>query len=117
MDQKLINAVKKQLGDDTYLTDVNNGGADAGFPGFTYYTDTVKFFKQNKTEIVKLVKEYAEEFGQSPIEFVTGFNCLKGIVTEEEVATALYGHIGNNDVTVANALSWFALEEVARLEE
>jgi hypothetical protein len=120
MNKNLINAVKKQLGNNeetsSCLEDVNNHGADCGFPGFTYYHDTVKFFKQNKTEIVELVKELSNDLGNSPIELVSNFQCLKNQVTEEEVARALYGSLKQDDYLVPNALTWFALEEVARFE-
>jgi hypothetical protein len=114
MNKKLINAVKKQLGDNDYLNDAANHGADSGFPGFTYYSDTVDFFKKNKADILEQVKEEAEQFDQNPINFVMSFNCLKNNVEESEVAQALYGRIGKDGVTIPNALAWFALEEVAR---
>ena len=122
MDKKLINAVKRQIGSDaaSTLQDVVNHGADFGVPGFTYYSDTRKFYKNNRREIVALVKEYAQEFGQEPIEFVAGFNCLRHndkqwqAETREEVARALYGNLKSDDTQVPNALAWFAVEEVAR---
>ncbi len=118
MNEKLIKAVKKQIGDTEYLTDVTNNGANAGYPGFTYYSDTVKFFKQNRKEIVELVREMAEEFGESPLNFVAGFNCLKPKGEwEADIARASYGRLESDDYIVPNALSWFALEEVARIEE
>ena len=119
MDAKLIKAVKNQLGDNSYLEDVANHGADAGFPGFTYYSDTLEFYKKNRTEIVQLTKDMAAEFGETPINMILNFNCLKNMTTEEDVALALYGNlasVGKNDNLVPNALAWFALEEVARFE-
>lgn len=118
MNEKLIKAVKKQLGDTEYLTDVANNGASGGYPGFTYYTDTVKFFKANKKDIVELVKEMAEEFGESAINFVSSFQCLKPSGEwEDEIGRALYGRLSPDDYIVPNALAWFALEEVARYEK
>jgi hypothetical protein len=121
MNEKLIKAVKDQLGyeeGDFYFEDVYNNGAGGGYPGFCYYSDTVAFYKKNRKAIVELVKEYAEDFfDETPINMVMGFNCLKGFATEEEVAIALYGRssdIGKDDNSVPNALAWFALEEVAR---
>jgi hypothetical protein len=35
---------------------------------------------------------------------------------DETLARALYGRMGKDDYLVANALSWFAAEEVARFE-
>ena len=116
MNAKLMKAVKRQLGSDwkENFKDISNHGIDGGFNGFIYYTDTVKFYKRNKTEIIELVKEMADEFGQSPIEFVNGFNCLKGNDWEAEIAITLYGRISSDNYTVPNALAWFAGEEAAR---
>ena len=117
MDKKLVNAVIRQLGGRDDLQDIANHGADAGWSGFTYYSDTVKFFKAHRAEIVDLVKEYAEEFGQSPMAFVASFNCLKPAGEyEAEIAECLYGRVSADNMTVPNALAWFALEEVARAE-
>lgn len=138
MDKKLQNAVIRQLtgntkiDDDTRVTlrDVANHGADGGFTGFIYYSETVKFFKRNRRAILELVKEYAREFEQTPLDFVHSFNVLKpsppdkyggGYTreqdieeTQEEIARALYGRLRADDTQVPNALAWFALEEVAR---
>lgn len=113
---RLINAVCRQLGEnnESYLTDIANHGADAGFPSFTYYTDTRAFFRRNRREIVALVKSRAEDFGDETIAFVASFNCLKNQATTEEIARVLYGRLNNDTYLVENALSWFALEEVAR---
>ena len=117
MDAKLKNAVIRQLGGRDELEDIANHGADAGWSGFTYYSETVKFYKAHRAEIVNLVKEMAEEFGQSPLNFVASFNCLKSAGEyEAEIAEALYGRISSDNLTVPNALAWFALEEVARSE-
>lgn len=121
MDTKLIKAVKKQLGNDEYLVDIANHGIDGGFSGFIYYSDTIEFFKKNRKLITGLVFEMAEEFGQTPIEFVRGFNCLKNTFensaeAEAEISRALYGRLSQDDTQVPNALAWFAGEEVARYE-
>lgn len=78
MNQKLINAVIRQLGGRDYLRDVSNHGASGGFPGFTYYTDTIKFFRNNRKEIVELVNEYAQDMGESALDMIAQFNCLAG---------------------------------------
>ena len=138
METKLINAVIKQLGYNpkkdldlnlcglgdcmaldadlvSELRDVVNTGASSAFTGFTYYKDTLAFFHKNKAAIVQAVKEMADDLGVGCIQMVMGFNCLKGDVEEEEVGKVLYGK-GNEagELLVKNALSWFALEEVAR---
>lgn len=117
MNKKLVNAVIRQLGGRDSLEDIVNHGIDGGYTGFFYYSDTVKFFKRNRKQIIELVKEMAEEFGQNPMEFVASFNCLKPAGEyEQEIGQALYGRIPADSVTVPNALAWFAAEEVARYE-
>lgn len=128
MDKKLVNAVIRQLGGRESLEDIANHGIVGGFGGFIYTSDTIAFFKRNRAEIVALVKEYADEFGESDIDTVARFNCLSGRnwdkerYTKEgrelaaEIARALYGRMKKDDRQVANALAWFAAEEVAHAE-
>jgi hypothetical protein len=122
MNTKLIKAVIDQLGGERdYLQDIANHGIDGGYSGFIYYSDTIEFFKKNRKLILELVFEMAEEFGQTPIEFVRGFNCLKNTFdnaaeAEAEISRALYGRIAEDDTQVPNALAWLAGEEVARYE-
>ena len=120
MNAKLTAAVIRQLGGRESLEDIANHGIDGGFTGFIYYTDTIKFFKAHRAEIVELVKEYASEFGQSPIQLVASFGCLKMDANnpedKSEIARALYGRLASDDTQVPNALAWFAAEEVARAE-
>lgn len=113
---KLIRSVIRQLGDRDSLRDVSRGGADAGFPGFTYYTDTSKFFRRNRADIVALVERMADDLGEEPVAMVAGFNCLEDDHdTRKSAAKCLYGgKLTDDDVLVENALAWFALEEVAR---
>ena len=114
MNAKLKNAVIKQLGDVESLHDVASHGASGGFSGFIYYSETCKFFKQNRAEIVALCKEMADEFGQDVISFIAGFNCLTDDAeTRDEIGRAIYGRMKTKDCVVANALAWFALEETA----
>lgn len=119
---QLQRAVIKQLGyepDDEelqgVLEDVANHGADAGFCGFTYYSETCAFFDHNQTDIVDMVKEMADDFGTDPISLVAGFNCLDDdCETRDEIGRCIYGKPTDDDTQVPNALAWFALEEVAR---
>lgn len=122
--EKLARAVFRQLGETgeellSSLRDVARHGANTGWSGFTYYTDTVAFFKRNRKEIVALVESMASDLGEEPIKMVAGFNCLRDDDTAyASAARALYGgRIRDDDIQVANALAWFALEEVARAVE
>ena len=116
METKLINAVQRQLGGRDQLKEVaRHCNANAGWPGFTYYSDTIAFFKRHRAAIVSAVKEMAEEMGQDVISFVASFQCLDDdIETRDEIGRALYGRLRADDTLVPNALAWFALEEAAR---
>lgn len=119
LDATLVRAVVKRVGRES-LEDVANHGAAGGFPGFTYYKDTVAFFKKHRKAIVAIVERMADDFGESPVDMVAGFNCLGGRDDRKEyvqsVCRCLYGcRLTDDDTNVANALAWFALEEVARV--
>ncbi len=118
--RKLILAVIRQLGGRERLEDIRNHGIDGGYAGFTYYADTVSFFKRNRSEIVALVKQMASELGEEPLNLVAGFGCLRPAdeETKESICRCLYGgRLTDGDTQVANALAWFAGEEVARAFE
>lgn len=119
MNEKLIKAVIKQLGDRTYLEDVCNHGANGGFIGFTYYSDTLTFFRKNKKEIVELAEDMANDLGEDVTNMIKGFICLKDYeLSNSQIGKVLYGKFSDSgdNVQIMNALSWFALEEVARHE-
>ena len=112
MEDRLRKAIIRKIGK-RELKQIAEHGADYGVPGFTYYNETVSFFKRYRKEIISLVEEMAEELGETPISFVKAFRCLDG-VEEKEVAQTLYGN--KIDDIVANGLTWFALEEIANQE-
>jgi len=114
--ETLVSAVVEQSGgweDFTeHASDVCRHGADGGFSGWIYYTETLIFTAKNRAAIVELCESMATDLGESgPVALVRGFRCLAD-ATEAEVARTLYG--GEPDEQVANALAWFALEEVSR---
>jgi hypothetical protein len=114
---KLIRSVIRQLGDKDSFEDIYKHGIDGGFHGFIYYSDTVPFFKRNRKEIGELVKYWADALGQDQISLVAGFNCLKPAddETKDSIMRCLGGgRLTDEDTQVANALAWFAAEEVAR---
>jgi hypothetical protein len=117
IDPKLVRAVIRQTGLEN-LADIAAHGIDGGFSGFVYYSETVPFFKRNKAEIVRLVESMADSLGEKPIDMVAAFGCLKGDDWTPSIARCLYGgRVTDDDTTVANALAWFAGEEVARAFE
>jgi hypothetical protein len=115
--QDLADAVIANMGIDDVgeakqvLGDVCRGGAAAGWTGFTYYSDTVSFFNENKVAICELAENMADNIGHSLIDMVASFNMLDA--TEKEIAMTLYGKEDDADKYVANSLAWFALEELA----
>lgn len=116
IDPKLVRGVIRQLGGRESLPDVVRHGADAGYPGFTYYSDTVAFFRRHREAIAALVASTSDDMGEESIGMVAGFRCLTDDrETRESIARCLYGgRLTDADTTTANALAWFALEEVAR---
>lgn len=103
----------------TTLSDIYNHGIDGGFHGFIYYTETVKFFDDNREIIIKALYELSEEFGQSVFDMVKGFKCLDD--SDGETVEALNAVLSNisteheSDVTqIKNCLAWFAAEQVAQ---
>lgn len=114
----LVRSTIRQCGDwrafQEMAQDVCNHGANGGFSGFIYYSETVPFAKRNKKGIVETIKDtldYYEECGSVPA-FIAEFNCVD--LTTDQVAIALYTGKGDNVTEVYNALAFYALEEVAR---
>jgi hypothetical protein len=118
----LINKVIDDIGIES-VKDVNSSGAGAGYGNFIYYSDTCKFWQENKSDIKELLKDTTECLGEGVIEMVRNFNCLTDTREREivnyfsydEVAEVIYGN-GDNE-SIQNALAWFALEEVCRMFE
>lgn len=107
-------AVIAQLGGRDSLVDIMNHGADAGYPGFTYYADTCTFYYDNRAEINAMVKELANDLGEDPLKMVANFRCLNGDFDTYEVAEVMFGTPDEDETAISNALAWFAAEEVAR---
>lgn len=118
IDGALIRAVVRQIGGWAEFKeragDVTAHGASGGFSGFIYYADTAAFYARNRAAIAKAVEQLADDLGEDPVELVRNFNCLRGTCSTEEVALTLYGTPRQHGVGTANALAWFALEEVCR---
>jgi hypothetical protein len=112
----LASAVIRQCGGwDSFkemAADVANHGADGGFHGFIYYTETVKFAKAHKADILDYARQMADDLGESLYGMIGGFNCLK--ISEGEAAEAIHNARSDDHTSVMNALAWFALEEVSR---
>lgn len=116
--EKLIRSVVRQIGGYStfkeYAQDICNHGAQGGFCGFTYYSDTISFAKRNKIEILEFCKQFDSELENVGLfAFIASFNCLRNY-SQEEIAEALYTKNAGSETQVFNALAWFALEEVSR---
>ena len=107
------------------LTDITNSphGASGGFNGFIYYDDTCKFAQDNIKDIFDYAYEQAEQLGEGVYKMISNFNCLNDMnVKETEVASTIHLALKGveddqgNETQILNALSWYALEEVARTE-
>jgi hypothetical protein len=52
-------------------------GANVGFPGFIYYSETLSFFRRNRQDIVKNLELMAEELGEDIIGMVQDFGVFR----------------------------------------
>jgi hypothetical protein len=59
------------------LADYAKHGVDSGLPGFTYYSDTLAFFRRNRKDIVKNLELTAEESGEDIINMVRNFGVFR----------------------------------------
>jgi hypothetical protein len=114
----LTRAVAKQCGGFENLkeiaADVCNHGASSGFGGFIYYSETAEFYAKNRKAILQNLEDLASNLGENAIAIVKGFRCLNGDYSEAEIGATLYGSKNKHETAVANALAWYALEEVCR---
>ena len=90
----IYNVVDNLGGDEELYGDVEGiveHGIDGGFGNFIYYTDTVAFAKDNMDDIMKLLDEYSDQFGEDVVDIVASFNCLKNYddIKKGEIADIL----------------------------
>lgn len=119
MEKSLINAVIRRVGGRSQAIEAGNHGADAGWPGFIYYSDTCAFTARHRAEIRSMAEEMAGELGQGTVEFIKSFRCVENDTPEAAIHFALYGgrfpkELRDDVELIENALAWFALEEVGR---
>lgn len=111
---RMTRAILRKLNRES-LKDVVNHGADGGFSGFIYYTETNAFFRAHKAEILALAESLASDLGEDMLTIISGFNCLKDAkFTPTEIGAAIFSAEGEHAEVIRNAMAWFALEEVAR---
>lgn len=120
IDGDLIRAVVRQSGGwNSFREDaaeIAQHGADAGWNGFVYYGDTVKFARKHRDAITAMAADMAQSIGDGDeYQLIAGFNCLRNDeLTAGQVAKTIHTGRGDDVQSIFNALAWFALEEVAR---
>jgi hypothetical protein len=94
-------------------------GADSGFPGFTYCSDTIRFFKHNRKDIINDIKHTAAETGTDIIKLVQSFGVFRYATppTPGEVGRALWDstHLYDDLTALYNVFAWYALEEISHI--
>jgi len=112
----LIRATVRQVGGwesfKEMAEDVVNHGADAGFSGFIYYTDTLAFYARQQNNIVSYAESFAEDLGEDVLTMVQNFGCIGKDYSFSEIGQTLYGP--KHETQIANCMAWFVLEEVSR---
>lgn len=74
-------------------------GADTGWNGLTYYSDTCKLYSKFKDEIWNMLIEQSESFGHSnPFEFLATFGGAKNVGSVDQFE---------------NLMVWFVAEHLA----
>ena len=119
----IIHAVIQKIGMES-IKDVNNYGMEQGFPGFIYYSETVKFWRKYKKSILAMLKNDTSYWESGIVGMVQNFNCLNNTdkktvpeYTEEEIGEALFGRYNPELDIIYNALAWYAAENVCRMFE
>lgn len=92
-------------------------GAEAGFTGFIYYSETTEFFNTHKDLIMDQLLQDRFDIGYNSLtEMLASFNCFADIEEYNIEAFLINSDDEENDdqTTLKNGLSWYALETVCR---
>ncbi len=99
---KLLHAIREHSGLElATIRQAGEHGADAGWGGFTYYSDTCAFTAANRSAIMDAISDDADEFGQTVPEFIASWTCAQNGGMDDETG-------------FDNGLAWYALEAVGR---
>ncbi len=91
----LTRSILRQLNRED-LAEVARHGADAGWSGFTYHTDTLRFYAHHKADILKLAEDMASDLGEDMLAMIASFGCLKNDkLTASQIGEALYSGRGD----------------------
>ena len=126
MSSKLRTAVLEQLSgcEETLEQIAKHPDAQAGWPGFTYYSDLYSFYDRHRELILSSLRELAEDLGEDLFPMIQGFFNPKITATpcHLDIAAVLLGH---DDYTeegddehwdpgdIKTPIVWWALEHVA----
>ena len=98
--------------------DCSKYGADIGFSGFIYYSDTISFFEKHRSDIVSHLERTAADCGTDIISLVQSFGDFRNSdkPTASEVGKALWDSSQSwpELYPLYNVFAWYALEEIAR---
>jgi hypothetical protein len=101
------------------LADCSKHGADGGFPGFIYHSETTAFFLHNRRDIIKNLEVTAEELGTDLIKMVQSFGVFRYTTppTAGEIGKALWdtGRVQESLTELYTVFAWFCLEEVSHI--
>ena len=115
--KSLINAVLNNIGLES-INDVIHHGADSGFNGFIYYSDTHKFAMKHRKAICEWLEQTASDLGEDIISMVGNFGVFRNSKMDQDDKQDLYKYLGGGrpeQGTITNVMAWFALEQVCRL--
>jgi hypothetical protein len=101
------------------LVDCAKHGAACGIHGFTMYYETVKFFRENRRDIVRNIELAAKTIGKETETMVQGFGVYRGqrppsvsdISRAIRDASRIYGDLTD----LYNVFSWFCLEDISNI--
>jgi hypothetical protein len=101
------------------LTDCSKHGADGGFPGFIYHSETTAFFLHNRWDIIKNLEVTAEVLGTDFIKMVQSFGVFRYTTppTAGQIGKALWdtGRVQESLTDLYNVFAWFCLEEISHI--
>lgn len=102
---------------DDQILEVAQHGMAAGFGGYIYYYDTLAFALKYKNEIIKLLKDEADNFGCGFIEYLQGWRSFREVDVNELVdqyadyRTAT--KVEDIDINFGNMMCWGVVESFA----
>ena len=123
----LIHAVVRQSGGREYFESYINSscGIQGGYPGWSYHSDTIAFAerKQNRKQIIQLLEDDAEAFGEQEdiVTMVSNFgyftaNRDRESTMDKDDKRDMYRYLSEvkcEEYIIPNLMAWYAAETVA----